>query len=792
MQSGPHDLVKNGKTVTYAPPFRRLTTFLEESAQRYGNKQAIVYEDLDGGQTSVMTYEELDRATQALAARFRERYRLRPGDRLAYAFANSPQVILVNFAAWRSGLVTVPLDITRDTPERMRYKLSLTGTKLLLVPQTPGLTGENRLKSELQDLRVDRLGLSDLLSELPATSRSAFAPGNLDRDCLILFTSGTTSKPKGVRLTLTNLIANAAAIADWMRFDVRERFHILLPLHHINSVTFTTTTFLVGGTVILSSRYSKSNFWKLMAKHRATGASIVPTIAYDLLSETASFARERKQLGSVRRIQIGSAPVQPSVIEAFMRAYGIPLIQGYGQTETSLRSTGIPMDLTPQQFAKARKSNSVGTELPTTNVTVLDEGGRQAGEGQVGEICVRGPVVMSGYLKDPIATREAFTHGWFHSGDMGYWKILFGRKFFFLLGRTKEIIKKGGVLVSPLAIENALLTEYPQLQQVYAVGFPDPRLGEEIGIIAVPKTTGVLPRLLSQARGGKLRRLKPFEYPRAALAVTEDQLPKTSTGKVQRMRLKEIFGPQLLESARTIASTEKLTLRRIGPEETVQLKQALSINNKRWGKHLTSTLAQFRERANHALLIAALDHGNLKGSLSAMRIGRQDLDSIGAEGHWANTWEGVTGKGTLCTHTEKGDCLLAVAISVDPTGLEPEAPSSQQPGRTLKKLTPARLSRYLLSDLDPVIRFHRRPKGGYARGARLVTVIPKGRVKDRDALGYNLLMHYPKLVKQPTLTAGAGIGTQLIEAALIWAWNARLTDVFVYTRPSHLFRHFKA
>ena len=799
MKPDPHLLVKNGKAISYRPRFKNVDHFLESQARRFGDKAALIF-DAFGTQDPIrISYRELDRLTRNLAALLLEDWQLKSGDRFSFAFTNTPEVILLNYAAWRAGLVTIPLDVRRDTPDRKLYKLKFTQSKLLFTRADANTRKENaEIKKSLPRLKIIEIGNYEKFVKIVklSTLRSTLYAlrSRLDRDCLILFTSGTTAKPKGVRLSLKSLFANAESIADWLQYNEQERFHILLPLHHINSVTFTNTTLLVGGTIILSPRYSKSNFWKTMGKHQATGASIVPTIAYDLLSEKNSFVAYRRKLKQIRRIQIGSAPVQPKVVEEFMQEYKIPLIQGYGQTETSLRSTGVPMDLTPTQYAHIRKVNSIGTELEYTNVTILDEEGRERKEGKLGEICVRGPIIMKGYLKNPKANQEAFAHEWFHSGDTGYWKELYGRKFFFLKGRTKEIIKKGADLISPLAIENTLLENYPDLEKVYAVGFPDRRLGQEIGIVAIAKNQKVLEKILADAREKKITNLTYFESPQATLRIDESELPKTSTGKIQRLKIKEMFGPKLLENFRTIAKTRTHRFRSIGPEETALLKSAARINNIRWGKNLKSSLREFTARAKNGLLIGALHKsGNLVGTVSAIRVNEADLDKIGSKNHWANTWNGVTGSGTLTTHFHKGNSLVCVAISTEPTSMTSASKSEAHAKQTREKLptlTQASLKEYLKGSTDPIIRFHRKPKAGLKTGAKITKIIPRGRPKDKDALGYNLLMKYPSLLRKPKVNPESSIGVQLIEAALLLAFSNKVKSVYAYTRPALLRKHF--
>ena len=545
MHNMPYALKKSGKPLVYTPPFKSFGLFLTELENNQGKQFALIFNDFESNKTTSFTYAELNKFTVQISFVLRTKFNLRKGNRISFSLNNSPEIILLNYSAWRSGLVSVPLDPRRDTLDRKIYKLKLTKSKILFTRADTKTKKENRaIKKSIPKIKIIEIkNIQDF--KLKYFSRSInnkkYTSDHTD-DCLVLFTSGTTAQPKGVRLNIKSLFANAESVADWLGIDEKERFYIFLPLHHINAITFTNSVILKKGTLILSSRYSKSGYCDIMAKNHATGSSIVPTIAYDLLSEERSYKKNQNKLRQVKRLQIGSAPVQPIVVEEFMKKYKIPLYQGYGQTETSLRSTGVPTKLTKAQYSKVRNLNSIGTELKYTNVTILNKNNKTAKENEIGEICIRGPIVMTGYLNDSKATQEAFRDGWLHSGDMGYYRTLYGKRFFFMTGRKKEIIKKGGYLISPMAIENTLLKHYKTLEKAYAVGFPDPRVGQEIGVIAISKNKRIVNTITNDIQNQKIRGLPKYEYPKAIVFLNDDELPKTSTGKIQRGKLQEKYG----------------------------------------------------------------------------------------------------------------------------------------------------------------------------------------------------------------------------------------------------------
>lgn len=772
----PWDLIKNGQKIDFAPPFSSILTCLEYFAKKNPEKKAIIFDDFDNGNITSLSYKELLTLVKQTAS-FLEKH-LGNEKTFAYVFSNRPEILILNLAAMISGKIFVPMEVKRDNLEQKTYKLKLTGAKLLFLP-AENKEEQEQLRQAIPDLQViETEDFADFQKKLESFPTEIAYKTNLEDDCLVLFTSGTTNLPKGVRLTFKSLLANADSIANWLKFDAHDRFNILLPLHHINSITFSLTTIISGATIVLSSRYSKSHFWQTLAKHSCTGASIVPTIAYDLSSETESFAQYKNNLSQIRRFQIGSAPVNPQVVEKFMDQYQIQLIQGYGQTETSLRSTGVPMDLSQKDYQEATALNTVGKELKWTNVTVLREDGTEANEGENGEICVRGPIITPGYLDNPEANKKAFAYSWFHSGDRGYFKMLFGEKYFFLTGRVEEIIKKGGVLISPLSIENTLLKNYPDLKQVFVVGFPDPRLGEEVGFVSIADEKTVN-RVLEDARLGKIKNLSDYETPKAGLSVSKEELPKTSTGKVMRAKIKELSGQKLLENSRTITVSGDLSFRLIKPEEEESLAAAAKINNQAWGKDLFSDLNEFTARSANGILIGAFDSkSKLHGSVSALKTTLGEIER-------SRTWAEVTGGGTLNSNNHKGDILLCVAISTPSNKTHDPKPIPKE------KLTEKGFEQYINSDQDYVIRFHRKPKAGFPEGASLIKILPHFRPEDKDALGFNVLMKYPELDKKPRVSSEGSTGTKLIEAALLYGFYQNIKNVYVLTRPAQASEYFK-
>jgi long-chain acyl-CoA synthetase len=258
----------------------------------------------------------------------------------------------------------------------------------------------------------------------------------------------------------------------------------------------------------------------------------------DLLSRKEE--ADAHDTSSLKKIMIGSAPVPAKVANQFVDHFGIRLVQGYGSTEVSLRVTGVPPTLPEAQYRDILLQNSIGAELSNNNICI--DGSPP--EDQPGEILIRGPVTASGYLNQPSATDEVFKDGWFHSGDIGFYRDLYGHRFYFMHGRKKEIIIKGGVNISPIAVENALRDAFPEIGATYVIGTQHDRWGEDVCAAVIFHTATqdiahAARNMIERGQAGLIANLSTYEAPARVIPITPEDLPLTSTGKVQRGALRE-------------------------------------------------------------------------------------------------------------------------------------------------------------------------------------------------------------------------------------------------------------
>lgn len=518
-------------------PISNIYLFVSEVAKKSPRNIALMSCSSDGSLLETLSYEALlekmERALQYL-----QTLGLKEKDCIALAFTNSIDLLILSWSAWSMGIITIPLDTKNDIGELYAYKIRITQSKYLIVQEKIQKSID---QASIEGVRIEIFSgfLYRSEKELPILQK------NPDHIALILFTSGTTGHPKGAQLSLQNLIVNADGIRRW--FDIRDtdRFLVNLPLHHINSTTFCLSILLSGGSIAIPPTYSSSNFWNQVSKTQSTITSIVQSIVYDQLVRESEFMHVKNDI-LLNRIQIGSAPVIAHSALEFEDTYHIPLYQGYGQTETALRVTGVPLSLSSALHKKIVEENSIGISMPWADVQIASNTGEHLGENEEGELIVRGDAVMRGYVgKEP-----AFQNGYFLTGDIGYFKIIDKKKFFFLKGRKKEIIIKGGVNISPTAVENRLKKVSVDIDQVYVIGVVDDRYGEEVAAIICWKKHVDTDQAFKKLKKNILSHtplIGAYEAPKYLLSLSPEKLPRTSTGKVQRMILKKQFSREKFE-----------------------------------------------------------------------------------------------------------------------------------------------------------------------------------------------------------------------------------------------------
>ncbi len=501
-----------------------------------------------------LTFGEVWRRSRALARALRSTFDVRPGDRVAIAMRNRPEFVVAFWGAALAGAIVVPLN-SWWTGGELTYALRDAGVSVLVAdaerlgrvltagrPDGLALVGVRAEQGDVAPGVAPDVRFDDLTSGAPMADDEL---ARLDRDdpVTLLYTSGTTGRPKGALITNRAMLANL-----WNMAFVGAREGIIAgrppqpprqsvtvstgPLFHIGGVSTIVGGALGGTKIVLMRKWEVGAWARLAVEEQATSIGGVPAVARQILEYPGV-----GQLGlDVRTFSIGGAAVPPDLVARTAEVFGdgVALLNGYGLTETtSAVMTNLGVEFTAHP-------DSVGRPNLTADVRVTDADGRALALGAVGEICVRSPQVAQGYWNDEAATRASFRDGWFHSGDVGY---IDAEGFVHVVDRMKDVVIRGGENVYCAEVE-AVLHEHPDVLEIAVVGLDEKALGERVCAVIVPRPGAAL--TLAGLRAFAADRLAGFKCPEALHVV--DELPTTATGKIA----KNVVRDRVTEAATTI------------------------------------------------------------------------------------------------------------------------------------------------------------------------------------------------------------------------------------------------
>ncbi len=479
------------------------------------------------------TYRQLNERANRLANALRHTFGIRKGDRVAVLAKNCVEYLDALFATGKLGAILVPLN-WRLSVEELAYQLNDCTACVLLVGPEFAATG-HALRAQTPvaaliafgDPRVDGAPqYDDLLAH--ATDEPVTEEIELDDPHIILYTSGTTGRPKGAVLPHRVLVWNSLNTnVGWeLRGDDVSVIHT--PLFHTGGINVLTIPLLhAGGTLVLMREWDPQRCLQLIERERVTVFFAVPTMFQQLLS-MPNFVQT--DFSSVRFFISGGAPCPVPLIEAY-QARGIPFRQGYGLTEVSVNC----FTLNPEDAI--RKVGSVGRPIFHLDARVVDPVGQDVGPGEIGELWLRGPTVCAGYWNNLEATREAISDGWFHTGDLAR---LDDEGYYYIVDRKKDMFISGGENVYPAEVERTLY-EHPAVLECAVIGVPDERWGEVgCAVIVVRVGTMLTPGEVVHHCQQQLAR---YKVPKHVLFV--DELPRNSGGKVLKPLLRNQFSTQV-------------------------------------------------------------------------------------------------------------------------------------------------------------------------------------------------------------------------------------------------------
>ncbi len=518
--------------------YTNLYNVLAESAYKKPEAPAII----SGGKT--WSYHELlmsvDRASDMLW-----QHGIRATDKVALALRNGVEVIITNFALYKIGAVGVPINFMISKAEEIKFILNDSKAKAV-VTQAEFLRHYAKVKKDLPSLKyifstdeisssVKELNDPNIKLFWPAIEESKFNPQTLsvkpaaDDVAMILYTSGTTGMPKGVMLTHNNILSDVHSVVICFKITDEDSMLCILPMFHTLAWTANVIAPLkLGLKVVVMANITPASAWlHLMGKEKITIMTAVPQLYSVLSKEAKGLKRLYLQYWAFRKVRFcisGAAPLSQETKDHFEKQLGLPILEGYGLTETS--------PVVSVNTEENRKAGSVGINLPYVNVKIVDDNGKELGRNEEGEICVKGENVFKGYYNNPAATAEVFdSDGWFKTGDIG---VVDDEGFIFIRDRKKDMIIIKGLKVFSAQVEH-VINDYPGIEECAVIGVPDGHGGEIIKLYAV-KRKGYA---FDEADFRKYLKNNLDNYKRPREVEFRESLPKNSLRKILKKDLRK-------------------------------------------------------------------------------------------------------------------------------------------------------------------------------------------------------------------------------------------------------------
>ena len=439
------------------------------------------------------------------------------GDVVSLLLPNSVEYVIAYFACWQLGALAGPVNGHLKKQE-IEYVVSNSEAKLMLV--------NSEFLPKVESSLVPVVVFDDEREATHGFKEKRGDQTTADDEAIIIYTSGTTGKPKGCLLTHRNVIANARQISQWLGFTDKDRLLTVMPLFHMNAVSVTTMSALyAGGSTVVSPRFSASRFWNIISDYQVTSFGSVATMLSMLLTTYPDGVPSGLKTDQLRFAMCGSAPVPAEVLRRFEERFRCLVIEGYGLSESTCRSTFNPPD-------ERRRPGSCG--LPIGNeMRVVDDNDRDVPDGKLGEIVLRGENILKGYFKNEAATATAFRTGWFHTNDVGYRDA---DGFFYIVDRKSDMIIRGGENIYPREIDEVLY-QHPQIAAAAVIGVPDELYGEEVAAVVVlkPEADVSEQEVIEFCKAS----LADYKCPKTVRFVAD--IPKGPTGKLLKRELAQMF-----------------------------------------------------------------------------------------------------------------------------------------------------------------------------------------------------------------------------------------------------------
>ncbi|WP_243291439.1 fatty acid--CoA ligase family protein [Bacillus sp. FJAT-47783] len=504
---------------------------LKEVTEMDGEKIAYIFQDQS------YTYKKLEESINRFADSL-TKLGVNKGDHIALLLGNSPHFVISLYGALKVGATVIPVNPTYTSKEigyilnNGDVKLVITIDKLLPLFETmneqfPKVVNIVSCPTSSESIDIESFpslkGKLEPFTSLVANGSPHYEGPTLQEDdvAVILYTSGTTGKPKGAMLTHKNVFSNAADVGAYLQMNYDDKVIAALPMFHVFCLTVALNgPLMAGATVIIVPKFSPAEIFRLVKTYKATVFAGVPTMYNFLLQYEDG---EPSDLQSLKLCISGGASMPVALLNGFEKKFNVRVSEGYGLSEASPVTTFNPLD-------RPRKAGSIGTSILHVENKVVNELGEEVAPGEVGELTVRGPNVMKGYYKMPEETAHALRDGWLYTGDLAK-KDEEG--YFYIVDRKKDLILVGGYNVYPREVEEVLY-DHPDVVEAAVIGIPDPEYGEAVKCFVVSKNKGLTEDDLLQYCSDSLAK---YKIPRSIEFLEE--LPKNTTGKILRRALKD-------------------------------------------------------------------------------------------------------------------------------------------------------------------------------------------------------------------------------------------------------------
>jgi len=511
-----------------------LATLLEDTTRDYPDREAVIFNEMK------LTYKAVNAAANQVAAGLAE-LGIRKGDKVALSCPNLPYFPIVYYGILKAGAVVVPLNVLLK-PREIAYHLNDSDAKAYFcfegTEQLPMGNMGYAAFQEVDTCQHFRVMTADPTAASPiegAETLGMFMAGRRpdfdtvqtspDDTAVILYTSGTTGRPKGAELTHSNMLLNAR-LADNLFGDAEHDVHlIVLPLFHSFGQTVQMNAgFYTAATISLLPRFDPEAALAIMERDKVTYFAGVPTMYWALLNYPAADKYDLEQIAANLRLSVsGGAAMPVEVMKAFEEKFKVTIQEGYGLSETSPVASFNRLD-------RERKPGSVGLPVWGVEMKIVDELDKDVPPGELGEIVIRGHNVMKGYYGKPDATETAMRGGWFHTGDIGR---MDEDGYFYIVDRVKDMVIRGGFNVYPREVEEVLMS-HPQVSLAAVIGVPDEQYGEEIKAFIVPAAGADIDE--TELLAWSKENMANYKYPR--LIEFRDTLPMNATGKILKIELR--------------------------------------------------------------------------------------------------------------------------------------------------------------------------------------------------------------------------------------------------------------